>query len=94
MQRLLALGATAILLALGVLGAVPSPADAAPGFPPGRPTRVLVLGDSVIKGSEAQVIAALPGREVVFDAEVNRSTGTGADIVSQRVVCAPASALR
>lgn len=83
-KRILALGATAVLLLLGAVGAVPDPADGAPGFPPGRPTRVLVLGDSVMKGAEGAVIAALPGREVVFDSEVNRSTGAGADIVAQR----------
>jgi lysophospholipase L1-like esterase len=82
-NRLLALGAT-LLLALGATAVSPAPAGAAPAFPPGRPTRVLVLGDSVIKGAEQAVIAALPGRDVVFDAEVNRSTGTGADIVAQR----------
>jgi hypothetical protein len=83
-KRILALGATAVLLVLGTAGFLPSPADGAPGFPPGRPTRVLVLGDSVMKGAEGAVIAALPGREVVFDAEVSRSTGAGADIVAER----------
>lgn len=83
-KRLLALGATAALVVLGVVGALPDAAAGAPGFPPKRPTRVLVLGDSVMKGAEGSVLASLPGREVVFDAEVNRSTGTGADIVAQR----------
>lgn len=83
-KRLLAVGATAALVVLGVVGALPAAATATPTFPPQRPTRVLVLGDSVMKGAEASVLASLPGREVVFDAEVNRSTGTGADIVAQR----------
>ena len=83
-KRLLAVGATAALVVLGVVGALPDAAPATPTFPPKRPTRVLVLGDSVMKGAEASVLASLPGREVVFDAEVNRSTGTGADIVAQR----------
>ncbi|MCU1369327.1 MAG: hypothetical protein JWO77_521 [Ilumatobacteraceae bacterium] len=85
-KRLLALVAP-LVLAAGLAGTGSAPAAAsstAPEFPPERPTRVLVLGDSVIKGAEAAVISALPGREVVFDAEVNRSTGTGADIVAER----------
>jgi lysophospholipase L1-like esterase len=83
-KRTLALAATAALVVLGLVGALPDPAGSAPAFPPARPTRVLVLGDSVMKGAEAAVIASLPGREVVFDSEVNRSTGQGADIVAQR----------
>jgi lysophospholipase L1-like esterase len=86
-QRLLALVAASVAVLLALVGALPGTADARvqrSTYPPVRPTRVLVLGDSVIKGAEAAVIAALPGREVVFDAEVNRSTGTGADIVAQR----------
>jgi lysophospholipase L1-like esterase len=61
-------------------------ADAAPGrtgFPPVRPTRVLVLGDSVIKGAVPALPAALPGREVVVDAEVSRSTGASADALDR-----------
>ena len=83
-KRLLALGATTALVALGLLGALPEPAGGTAAFPPGRPTRVLVLGDSVMKGAEASVIAALPGREVVFDSEVSRSTGAGAAVIGQR----------
>jgi lysophospholipase L1-like esterase len=83
-KRILALGATGALVVLALVGALPDPAGSATTFPPVRPTRVLVLGDSVMKGAEGPVIASLPGREVVFDSEVNRSTGQGADIVAQR----------
>lgn len=40
---------------------------------------MLVLGDSVMKGAATRYAAALPGREVVVSAEVNRTTGQGAD---------------
>ena len=83
-KRILALTATALSVLLATLTGLPGAADGTPAYPPQRPTRVLVLGDSVMKGAEASVIAALPGREVVFDAEVNRSTGAGADVVAQR----------
>jgi lysophospholipase L1-like esterase len=83
-KRILALGATGALVVLGLVGALPDPAGSAATYPPERPTRVLVLGDSVMKGAEGPVIASLPGRDVVFDSEVNRSTGQGADIVAQR----------
>lgn len=86
-KRILALTATAATVLLALVAGLPGVTDArpsSPAYPPVRPTRVLVLGDSVMKGAEAAVIGALPGREVVFDAEVNRSTGTGADIVAQR----------
>jgi len=85
--RIFALTATAATVLLALVAGLPGAAGARPSsptFPPVRPTRVLVLGDSVIKGAEAAVIAGLPGRDVTFDAEVNRSTGTGADIVAQR----------
>jgi len=85
-KRILALTATAATVLLALVAGLPGVTDArpsSPAYPPVRPTRVLVLGDSVMKGAEAAVIGALPGREVVFDAEVNRSTGTGADIVAQ-----------
>ncbi len=51
---------------------------------PTRPTKVLVLGDSVMAGANDQYAGALPGREVVADAVVNRTTGQGADVVAQR----------
>jgi lysophospholipase L1-like esterase len=44
---------------------------------------VLVLGDSVIKGAVPALPAALPGREVVVDAEVSRSTGASADALDR-----------
>ncbi len=82
-KRLAALGATVLVVALAVGSAAPEPTAASPAFPPVRPTRVLVLGDSVMKGAVAQYAAKLPGREVVVDAEVNRSTRQGADVVNR-----------
>lgn len=78
------LGAVALLG--GLIGPGAAPASAAPvrrPFPPLRPTRVLVLGDSVMKGAAARYAPALPGRDVVVDAEVNRTTGQGADVVAR-----------
>ena len=74
--RLLASAGVAALLALGL---APAPASA---FEPLRPTRVLVLGDSVMKGAADRYAGALPGREVVVDAEVNRTTSQGADVLA------------
>jgi lysophospholipase L1-like esterase len=82
LRRALALSATAVVAVLGLL---PGQVDARPdarAFPPARPTRVLVLGDSVIKGAVGALPAALPGREVVVDAEVSRSTGASADALA------------
>jgi lysophospholipase L1-like esterase len=78
----------ALLLAIAVTsGATPGAATtgerAGRAFPPTRPTRVLVLGDSVMKGAADRYAAALPGREVVVDAEVNRSTGQGAEVLAR-----------
>ena len=53
-------------------------ADPAAAFPPTRPTRVLALGDSVMEGAAGAIPAALPGREVVVDTQVSRSTGATA----------------
>jgi lysophospholipase L1-like esterase len=39
------------------------------------PTRVLVVGDSVLEGTRATLPGALAGREVLIDTEVSRSTG-------------------
>jgi lysophospholipase L1-like esterase len=50
----------------------------ASAFPPTRPTRVLALGDSVMEGAAGAIPAALPGREVVVDTAVSRSTGATA----------------
>jgi lysophospholipase L1-like esterase len=60
------------------------PAHATRSIPPVRPTRVLVLGDSVMKGADARYGSELPGREVVVDTEVSRSTGAGADVLATR----------
>lgn len=84
-RRLLAVCAALVVGALG-LGAAAAAAPtgrSAAGFPPDRPTRVLVLGDSVMLGAAPQDVAALPGREVVVDAAVNRSTKQGADKVAE-----------
>jgi lysophospholipase L1-like esterase len=51
-------------------------------LPPDRPTRVLVLGDSVMKGADAVYASKLPGREVVVNTEVSRSTGASAEVLS------------
>ena len=82
-RRLLALGATALVVALAVVGALPDPTGGTASFPPARPTRVLVLGDSVMKGAAGVYASKLPGREVVVDAEVNRSTGAGAEVIDR-----------
>ncbi|QXC60925.1 hypothetical protein KSP35_21845 [Aquihabitans sp. G128] len=82
LARALAVAATVLVAVLGVAGVAASaprraPAVHRPVFP-NRPTRVLVLGDSVIKGAEAAIPAALPGRQVTEDAVVSRSTGATA----------------
>jgi lysophospholipase L1-like esterase len=56
---------------------------ARPAIPPVRPTRVLVLGDSVMEGARSLYAGALPGRDVVVDTAVNRTTGQGADLVAR-----------
>lgn len=80
-----------VIVAVTALASVTqAPAVAAPAaeraaaFPPDRPTKVLVLGDSVMKGAEAQFAPALPDRDVTVDAEVNRSTGQGAEVIARR----------
>ena len=78
----------ALLLVAASLASPPAAAEPATSgaraFPPIRPTRVLALGDSVMKGAEGQIPLALEGREVTVDAEVNRSTNQGAEVVAQR----------
>lgn len=81
----------ASVVALLAALAAPVAASASPGtaarptgtgrtaFPPERPTRVLAVGDSVMEGAAGAIGAALPGREVVVDTEVSRSTGASAD---------------
>jgi lysophospholipase L1-like esterase len=87
-RRSLAVTAAAAVAALAALVAgvvaAPTAGSGAPAFPPVRPTRVLVLGDSVMKGADARYPQALPGRDLVVDTMVNRSTGAGADVVAQR----------
>ncbi|WP_426573706.1 hypothetical protein [Aquihabitans sp. McL0605] len=91
-RRLLALTATLVVGALGVLAGLVAPAGASSGsasahsvrsFPPDRPTRVLIVGDSVMLGAAPQDTAHLPGRDVTVDAMVNRSTHQAADVVAQ-----------
>lgn len=81
-RRALALAATAVVAAVGLFAGAASGHPTAPAFPPERPTRVLVIGDSVPAGAISQFKAALPGREVVVDAAVNRSTNQGADLIA------------
>lgn len=52
-------------------GATPSQSE--------RPTRVLAVGDSVLEGAATAIPAALPGREVLVDTEVSRSTRASAE---------------
>lgn len=44
-----------------------------------RPTRVLAVGDSVMEGAASAISAALPGRDVVVDTQVSRSTGASVE---------------
>jgi lysophospholipase L1-like esterase len=81
-DRLVKAIALALAVGLAVVG-TSCPASPAAAFPPLRPTRVLVLGDSVMKGADARYPEALPGRDLVVDTEVNRSTGAGADVVAR-----------
>ena len=82
MARRAAVLAALVLSALGA-GALDSARPAA-AFPPQRPTRVLILGDSVMKGADAAYPPALPGRDLTIDTMVNRSTGQGAEVVAKR----------
>ena len=89
-----AIAALTILLTIVVTGALGgtaavarSSAPAAPrrtAFPPTRPTKVLILGDSVMAGAAPDFGPALPGRDVTVDAMVNRTTGQGANVIAQR----------
>lgn len=77
---------TVAAVGLALTGPTGPPAAASAtraAFPPLRPTRVLVLGDSVMKGADARYAGALPGRDLVVDTEVNRTTGAGADVVAR-----------
>lgn len=83
-RRAVAVVATVLAVALGLVAAA-APSSGAPAtagsasFPPERPTRVLAVGDSVMEGAASAIPAALPGRDVVVDTEVSRSTGASAD---------------
>lgn len=72
-----------VVVAMAVLWlAAPSsgrPATATRDMPTDRPTRVLAIGDSVMEGAAGAIPAALPGREVVVDTQVSRSTGASVD---------------
>ena len=78
MVRRAAAAAAIVLLSLAPVAGRPVGA-----FPPQRPTRVLILGDSVMKGADPQYPVALPGRDLTIDTMVNRSTGQGADVVAK-----------
>lgn len=81
-RRIAAIGATVLAALVGLMPAADG-RPTAPTFPPQRPTRVLVLGDSVMKGAATTIAPTLPGREVIVDAEVNRSTGQGAEVIDR-----------
>lgn len=81
-RRLVAIGATVLAALVGLVPAAEA-RPTSPAFPPQRATRVLVLGDSVVKGAATTIAPALPGREVIVDAEVNRSTGQGAEVLDR-----------
>ncbi|MFN8018078.1 MAG: hypothetical protein U0P45_08135 [Acidimicrobiales bacterium] len=70
-------------LAVGLIAVAAPGARPAAAFPPQRPTKVLILGDSVMKGADPQYPVALPGRDLTIDTMVNRSTGQGADVVAK-----------
>lgn len=77
--RTSALAAALVVLALGTVVGAGAPAraqDAPPTIPIDRPTRVLVLGDSVLLGAAGEIPAACAGCEVEVDAEESRSTAT------------------
>ncbi|MBA3281590.1 MAG: hypothetical protein H0U29_05120 [Acidimicrobiia bacterium] len=83
-RRAIAVIATVVAVAVGlVAAAVPSssaPVVGAPtAFQSERPTRVLAVGDSVMEGAAAAIAAELPGREVLVDTEVSRSTSSSAE---------------
>ena len=55
------------------------PTTSARDMPTDRPVRVLAVGDSVMEGAAGAIPAALPGREVVVDTQVSRSTGASVE---------------
>lgn len=85
-QRVRRLGTLSLLVLLVALAATAlaatAPADAERSTAERigeRPTRVLVVGDSVLEGAAAAIPAALAGREVVVDTQVSRSTASSVD---------------
>ena len=74
--------AVAFLIA-GVLASIgpPDRAAVAATSQPGRP-RLLVIGDSIILGTQGNIAADLPEWDVVFDAAVSRSTADGLDVLA------------
>ena len=80
-RRVRRLGTLSLLVLLVALAAT-APADAERSTAERigeRPTRVLVVGDSVLEGAAAAIPAALAGREVVVDTQVSRSTANSVD---------------
>lgn len=71
---------TAGALVLGLVLFAPDGAWAT-GHEPPRP-RLLVIGDSVILGTQNNIAANLPEWDVTFDAAVSRSTAAGMDVVA------------
>lgn len=67
-----------LVAAFTVVAAATASSGPAAAFPPTRATRVLALGDSVMEGAAGAIPAAVPGREVVVDTAVSRSTGATA----------------
>ncbi len=59
--------------------AVPAGASIAPGEPASPRPRLLVIGDSIILGTDGHIAADLPGWDVTLDAAVSRSTAAGLD---------------
>lgn len=64
-----------------VLCAPAAPRAAAVTHEPDRP-RLLVIGDSIILGTNGNITADLPDWDVVFDAAVSRSTAEGLDVLA------------
>ena len=84
-RRILAVGAAIVVAVLGLLPSGPSSSEPRRAtFPPARPTKVLILGDSVLAGAASRYGPALPGRDVTVDSVVNRTTGQGADVLARR----------
>lgn len=70
-----------VVVSVVVLGAAAAPRAAAVARAPERP-RLLVIGDSIILGTNGNIAADLPDWDVVFDAAVSRSTAVGPDVLA------------